>query len=119
MPPWHPSLVASLADLAYVFDQQNPAGFTLGGIGLQSDFLNEETKTQTDRLGRNFSERLMPSLIGQQGARGAWNTSATRRKVSNLAQDTGDNLNDIASRASQAQAGLAVNALFAQTGVQV
>lgn len=111
--------MASLADLAYVFDQQTPAGFTLANIGLQSDFTAEGTKTQTDRLGRNFSERFMPSLIGNQGARGAWNTSATKRKVNHLSEDVSDNLSDIASRGAQAQASLATNALLAQTGIRI
>lgn len=111
--------MASLADLAYVFDQQNPAGFTLASLGLQSDLQSEETQTQTDRLGRNFAERFMPSLIGAQGARGAWNSSATRRKVNHLSEDVSDNLSDITLRGAQAQASLATNALLAQTGVRI
>lgn len=111
--------MASLADLAYVFDQQAPAGFTLANIGMQSDFAAEDTKIRTERLGRNFSERLMPSLVGNQGARGAWNTSATKRKVNHLAQDVGDNLTDITAQGARVQANLAANALLAQTGVSI
>jgi hypothetical protein len=111
--------VASLADLSNVFAQAQPAGFTLAGLGLQGDFAAEDAQVQSDRLGRNFGQRYLPQLLGAQGARGAYNSGATRRKTRELTQDTGDTLSDLASRGARAQAGLATNALLAQTGIQL
>lgn len=111
--------MASLADLAYVFDQQSPAGFTLAQLGLAGDFGMEQAQVASDRIGRNFAERAMPRLVSHQAARGAYNTSATTRKAGELVQDTGDTLSDLASRGAQAQAQLSANALLAQTGVRI
>lgn len=111
--------MASLADLAYVFDQQNPSGFTLGQIGLQSDFTADQAQVAHDRIGRNYAERILPSLVSGQAARGAYNTSATTRKAKQVTEDTGDTLSDLAARTGQAQAALAANALLAQTGISI
>ena len=111
--------MASLADLGSVFSQAQPAGFTLAGLGMQGDYTAEDAQVQSDRLGRNFGQRMLPGLMGQQAARGAYNSGATLRKTRELTEDTGDSLTDLASRGARAQAGLASNALLAQTGISI
>lgn len=111
--------MASLADLSSVFNQASPTGFTLAQLGLQGDFGAQDTQVQSDRLGRNFADRIMPRLISGQAARGAWNTSATVRKAGEATQDTGDTLTDLASSGARHQAQLSANALLAQTGIRL
>lgn len=111
--------MASLADLGSVFNQAAPTGFTLAGLGLQGDLSAQEAQVGQQRSVRNFGERALPGLINSQAARGAYDTSATVNKATQLTEDFGDTLSDLAARGANAQAGLAVNSLLAQTGIRL
>lgn len=109
----------SLGDLSSVFNQAPPSGFTLAGLGLQGDLSAQEAQIGQKRATRNFSKRYLPDLVGNQAARGAYNSSATVTKVRRGTKDYLDTLSDLASQGARGQSQLAVNALLAQTGIQV
>lgn len=111
--------MASLSDLSSVYSQAPPAGFSLAGVGIQGDLSAEESKIAQKRTVRNFTQRYLPSLVSNQAARGAYNSSATVRKVTQGTEDFGDTLSDLARQGATGQAGLATNALLAQTGIKL
>ena len=111
--------MAALSDLSSVFSQAPPSGFTLANLGLQGDLSTSQAKIGQKRAVRNFSDRFLPDLIGNQAARGAYNSSATEKKVRRGGEDFGDTLSDLATQGATGQAGLALNALLAQTGISL
>lgn len=109
----------SLADLGGVFGTQDPAGFSLAQIALQSGLNEAQTAFQSGLVKRNLSQFDIPDLMNSQAARGALRTSATADKANRLAVGAQDALSSIQLSSNQAQAGLASNALLAQTGIQL
>lgn len=111
--------MASLADLGQIWNQQEPAGFSLADAAISGEYSAIDADTSRSRLLRDFGQFDLPDLLGAQGARGAYNTSATKDKVGRLSTQATDQLTDISVGGSRAQAQLAANALLAQTGVQL
>lgn len=110
--------MASLSDLASVYNTQAPAGFNLANIALSGSLNKAQSELARTRLLRNFTQFDLPDLLSGQAARGAFGSSATRDKVLRLGTGAADTLGDIAFGSGSAQARLGANALLTGTGFQ-
>lgn len=111
--------MASLSDLASVTAPAAPAGFRLADLALMGALGQSSANVGRERVLRNFNKFDLPDLLSGQAARGALHSSATRDKYQRLATGAGDNLADIQMGLAAQQAGLASNALLAQTGISL
>lgn len=111
--------MASLADLMNVTAPAEPAGFKLADIELAGTFGAQDAAIGRERVLRNFNQFDLPDLLGSQAARGAYYTTATDNKRARLATSAGDQLSNIQMALARQQAGLASNALLAQTGISL
>lgn len=112
--------MASLAELSQVYAPSGrEAGFSLADIELQSQYGKNTAAISSERLLRNYNQFDLPALLGQQAARGAFRSSATTNKRTQMAAGVGDQLSDIQFALANQQARLASNALLAQTGISL
>lgn len=110
--------MASLSDLASVYNQAAPAGFNLANLAVSGSLTKAQGDLARTRLLRNFSKFDLPGLLSSQAARGAFGSSATKNKVSRLATGAADTLGDIAFGTGSSQAQSGANALLTGTGFQ-
>jgi len=110
--------MASLSDLASVYNTQAPAGFNLANLAVSGSLTKAQADLARTRVLRNFKDFDLPNLISSQAARGAFGSSATKRKVKMSATGAADTLGDIAFGSGGAQATNGANALLTGTGFQ-
>ena len=110
--------MASLSDLSSVYNTQAPAGFNLANLAVAGSLTKAQGDLARTRLLRNFGQFDLPGLLSSQAARGAFGSSATRRKVQQIATGAADTLGDIAFGSGSSQAQNGANALLTGTGFQ-
>jgi hypothetical protein len=111
--------VATLSDLARLYEPETPAGFGLANTALQRSQGQAGYDMARSQLMRNFSQFDMPDILNSQAARGAFASGATRRKVNRAATGVTDTLANLGLGYAPNQSRLATNALLAQTGLQL
>lgn len=111
--------MASLSDLANVFNQAPPSQFQLASTGVQSGLTARQAQRTRDRSVEDFGERFLPDMLDQQAARGAYATSATRNRASRASQDLSRGLTDLAAQGASGMSQAAVNSLLASTGIRI
>lgn len=112
--------MASMSDLANSYAQDGPeAGFALADIRLAKQRAQAEYNTGTERNARNYRQFDLPSLYSGQAAMGAFNSSATNFKRTQLGQAAADTQTDLQYKKDSTLAQLASDAVMAQSGIRI
>lgn len=110
----------SLVDLAAVYAPPGPeAGFVLADIARQDQEASSGAAFNRERLLRDHRQFNLPGLRGQQASRGAYLSSATQRKESQMATGVGDQLSLVEMGLASTKGRLATDALLAKTGIRL
>lgn len=111
--------MATLSDLAALYEPETPTGFNLANTSLQRSQSQAGYDMARSQLLRNFNQFDLPDILNSQASRGAFASGATRRKVNRAATGLSDSLASLGLGYAPTQSRLATNALLAQTGLQL